>query len=93
MDTLTQARQQLDALLDQLVADRDALDAQEAVVARAFEQLSQTAAGQAAWQQGGDAMRWRCIALIDHQMAYLDASCISCTVLTTLRRMLLEVEA
>ena len=93
MDTLTQVRQQLDTLLAQLVADRDALDAQEAVVARAFEQLSQTDAGQAAWRQGGDAMRWRCIALIDHQMAYLDASCISCTVLATLRRMLLEVEA
>ena len=93
MDTLTEVRQQLDTLLTQLVADREALDAQEAVVARAFEQLSQTAAGQAAWQQSGNAMRWRCIALIDHQMAYLDTSCISCTVLATLRRMVLEVEA
>jgi hypothetical protein len=90
--TLTQLRQQLEDLLAKLAADREALNAQEAVVARASEQLSQSAAVQAAWQQASDAMRWRVIALIDHQLAYLQAGCISHQVLDTLRRQVVEVQ-
>jgi len=93
MDTITRTRQQLDDLLAQLAADREALDAHEAVVARAAEQLSQSAAVQAAWQQSGAAMRWKVIAMIDHQLAYLEASGTSYAVLTALRRMVLEVAA
>jgi hypothetical protein len=93
MDALTRTRQQLDDLLAELIADRAAVDAEAAVVARAFEQLTVTPGGLLLLQQGGDAMRWKVLALIDHQMAYLDAASISHTVLTTLRRMVLEVEA
>ena len=89
--TLTRARQQLEDLLAELAADREALNAQEAVVARAAEQLSQSAAVQAAWQQCGDAMRWKVLALIDHQLAYLQAGCVSHQVLDTLRRQVVEV--
>ena len=90
--TLTQLHQQLDAVMTELAADREALNAQEAVVARAAEQLSQSAAVQSAWQQCGDAMRWKVLALIDHQLAYLQAGCISHTVLDTLRRQVVEVQ-
>jgi len=93
MDTLTKARQQLDTLLDELIADRAAVDAEAAVVARAFEWLTVTTEGQAAWQQGGNAMRWKIVALIDHQLTYLQASSVSHTVLDTLRRMVVEVVA
>ena len=85
MDTLTQTRQQLDALM----AD---LEAREQSVAAAAEQLSQSAAVKAAWQQGGVAMRWKVVALIDHQLAYLQAGCISHQVLDTLRRQVVEVQ-
>ena len=93
MATLAEARQQLDDLLAELIADRAAVDAEAAVVARAFEQIATTTGGYAAWQQGSQEMRWKVLALIDHQMAYLDAASISHTVLTTLRRMVVEVEA
>ena len=93
MATLTEARKQLDTLLDELIADRAAVDAEAAVVARAFERMTATTEGQAAWQQGGEAMRWKVVALIDHQLAYLQASSVSHTVLDTLRRMVLEVVA
>jgi hypothetical protein len=93
MDTLTKTRQQLDTLLDELIADRAAVDAEAAVVARTFELLATTTEGQAAWQQGGEAMRWKVVALIDHQLTYLQASSVSHTVLTTLRRMVVEVVA
>lgn len=92
MTTLTRARQQLEDLLAELAADREALNAQEAVVARAAEQLSQSAAVQAAWQQCGDAMRCRVVALIDHQLTYLQAGCVSHQVLDTLRRQVVEVQ-
>jgi hypothetical protein len=91
MDALTRTRQQLDTLLDELIADRAAVDAEAAVVARAFERLATTTEGQAAWQQGGEAMRWKVVAVIDHQLAYLQASSVSHTVLTTLRGMVVEV--
>jgi hypothetical protein len=91
MATLTETRQQLDTLMDELIADRAAVDAEAAVVARAFERLTVTTEGQAAWQQGGEAMRWKVVALIDHQMEYLQASSVSHQVLTTLRRMVVEV--
>lgn len=90
--TLTQLHQQLDAVMTELAADREALNAQEAVVARAAEQLSQSAAVQAAWQQASDAMRCRVIAMIDHQLAYLQAGCVSHQVLDTLRRQVVEVQ-
>lgn len=93
MTTLTETRQQLDTLLDELIADRAAVDAEAAVVAQAFELLVRSTDGQAAWQQGGEAMRWKVVALIDHQLTYLQASSVSHTVLTTMRRMVLEVVA
>jgi hypothetical protein len=93
MTTLTETRQQLDTLLDELIADRAAVDAEAAVVARAFERLTTATEGQALLQQGGDAMRWKVVALIDHQMEYLRASSVSHQVLTTLRRMVVEVVA
>jgi hypothetical protein len=93
MDTFTEARQRLDTLLDELNAERVAVDEEAAAVAKAFEQLTDTTEGQAAWQQGGEAMRWKVVALIDHQLAYLQASSVSHTVLDTLRRMVVEVVA
>ena len=85
MDALTQARQQLDALL----AD---LEAREQSVAQAAEELTASAAVQAAWQQGGMAERDRVAALIDHQLDQLKRGGTNAVVLSTLRRMVLEVE-
>jgi hypothetical protein len=85
MDALTQARQQLDTLL----AD---LEAREQSVAQAAEELSASAAVQAAWQQGGMAERDRVAALIDHQLDQLSRGGINAIVLTTLRRMVLETQ-
>ena len=86
MDALTQARQQLDALL----AD---LEQREQSVAQAAEQLTATAAVQAAWQQGGMAERDRVAALIDLQLDQLSRGGVNALVLTALRRQVLEVEA
>jgi CheY-like chemotaxis protein len=86
MDALTQARQQLDALL----AD---LEQREQSVAQAAEQLSQEPAIAAAWQQGGMAERDRVVALIDHQLDQLSRGGVNAIVLTALRRQVLEVEA
>ena len=86
MDALTQARQQLDALL----ADQEQ---REQSVAQAAELLTATAAVQAAWQQGGMAERDRVAALIDHQLDQLSRGGVNAIVLTALRRMVLEVEA
>ena len=86
MDALTQARQQLDALL----AD---LEQREQSVAQAAEQLSQEPAVAAAWQQGGIAERDRVVMLIDLQLDQLSRGGTNAVVLTTLRRMVLEVEA
>ena len=91
--TLTETRQQLCSLMDELIADRAAVDAEAAVVARELERLATTTNGQMLLQQGGDAMRWKVVALIDHQMQYLDDASISHQVLTTLRRMVVEVQA
>jgi hypothetical protein len=85
MDALTQARQQLDTLL----AD---LEAREQSVAQAAEELTATAAVQAAWQQGGAAQLDRVVALIDHQLDQLSRGGINVIVLTTLRRMVLEAQ-
>jgi len=93
MDTFTEARQQLDTLMAELIADRAAVDAETAVVARAFERLTVTPEAQLLLQQGGEAMRWKVVALIDHQLTYLRAASVSHTVLTTLRRMVVEVVA
>jgi len=86
MDALTQARQQLDTLL----AD---LEAREQSVAQAAEELTASAAVQAAWRQGGMAERDRVAALIDHQLDQLRRGGTNAVVLTTLRRMVLEVVA
>jgi hypothetical protein len=86
MDTLTQARQQLDDLL----AD---LEAREQSVAQAAEELTASAAVQAAWQQGGIAERDRVVALIDLQLDQLSRGGTNAVVLTTLRRIVLEVVA
>jgi len=86
MDALTQVRQQLDTLL----AD---LEAREQSVAQAAEELTATAAVQAAWQQGGAAQLDRVVALIDHQLEQLNRGGTNALVLTALRRMVLEVEA
>ena len=91
MTTLTKARKQLDTLLDELIADRAAVDAEAAVVARAFERLTVTTEAQLLLQQGGEAMRWKIVALIDHQLTYLRAASVSHQVLDTLRRMVVEV--
>ena len=90
--TLTETRQQLCSLMDELIADRAAVDAEAAVVARELERLATTTNGQMLLQQGGDAMRWKVVALIDHQMQYLDDASISHQVLTTLCRMVVEVQ-
>jgi hypothetical protein len=86
MDALTHARQQLDTLL----AD---LEAREQSVAQAAEELTASDAVQAAWQQGGLAERDRVVMLIDHQLDQLSRGGINAIVLTTLRRMVLEVVA
>ena len=86
MDALTQARQQLDALL----AD---LEQREQSVAQAAEELTASAAVQAAWQQGGMAERDRVVMLIDHQLDQLSRGGVNAIVLTALRRQVLEVEA
>ena len=86
MDVLTQTRQQLDALL----AD---LEQREQSVAQAAEELTATAAVQAAWQQGGMAQLDRVVALIDHQLDQLSRGGTNALVLTALRRQALEVEA
>ena len=86
MDALTQARQQLDTLL----AD---LEQREQSVAQAAEELTASAAVQAAWQQGGMAQIDRVVALIDHQLDQLKRGGVNALVLTALRRQVLEVEA
>ena len=86
MDTLTQVRQQLDFLL----AD---LDQREQSVAQAGELLSESAPAAAAWHQGGLWDRDRVLLLIDHQLDQLKRGGINAVVLTTLRRMVSEVEA
>jgi cystathionine beta-lyase/cystathionine gamma-synthase len=86
MDTLTKARQQLDTLM----AD---LEAREQSVAQAAEELTASAAVQAAWQQGGMAERDRVVMLIDLQLDQLSRGGTNAIVLTTLRRMVVEVVA
>jgi hypothetical protein len=85
MIDLTRTRQQLDDLL----AD---LEAREQAVAQAAEELTATAAVQAAWQQGGDAERNRVVMLIDHQLDQLKRGGINAVVLATLRRMVVEAQ-
>jgi hypothetical protein len=86
MDALTQARQQLDTLL----AD---LEQREQSVAQAAELLTESAAVQSAWRQGGMAERDRVLLLIDHQLDQLSRGGVNALVLTALRRQVLEVEA
>jgi hypothetical protein len=79
MDLLDQARQQLDALLDEI-------ETRERDVAAATEHLSQDAAVRAAWQQGGQAMRGRILLLIDQQLSALGRAGMNRGLLTALRR-------
>jgi hypothetical protein len=84
MDLLDQARQQLDALLDEIqTRERD--------VAAAAEHLSQDDAVRAAWRQGGHAMRGRILLLIDQQLTALGRAGMNRGLLTALRRQV-EVE-
>ena len=85
MDALTQARQQLDTLL----AD---LEQREQSIAQAAELLTESAAAAAAWQQGGLWERDRVLLLIDHQLDQLKRGGTNAVVLSTLRRMVSEVE-
>lgn len=85
MATLITARTALETLL----AD---LEARERSVAQAAELLSESAAVQAAWQQGGTAERDRITALIDHQLEQLNRGGTNAVVLTTLRRMVAEAQ-
>jgi hypothetical protein len=85
MDAFANTCQQLNTLL----AD---LEAREQSVAQAAEELTATAAVQAAWRQGGAAERDRVVMLIDLQLDQLDRGGINAIVLTALRRMVVEVE-
>jgi hypothetical protein len=85
MDALTRTRQQLDDLLTDL-------HSREQAVAHATELLTESAAVQAAWRQGGAAERDRIVTLIDHQLATLAGAGMNAMVLATLRRMVLETQ-
>jgi hypothetical protein len=85
MDALTRTRQQLDDLL----AD---LHSREQAVAHATELLTESAAVQAAWQQGGMAERDRIITLIEYQLATLAGAGMNAMVLAALRRMVVEAQ-
>jgi hypothetical protein len=61
-------------------------------VAHATELLTESAAVQAAWRQGGAAERGRVVMLIDHQLDQLKRGGTNAVVLTALRRMVVEVE-
>jgi hypothetical protein len=93
MDTLTLIKTQINELLAQVATDRAMLHQREREIAEATEQLTQDAGVRAAWQQGSEAMRGRVVALVDHQLSMLGGHGAGVTVLTTLRRMVLEVEA
>ena len=93
MDTLTLIKSQINELLAQVATDRAMLQQREREIAEATEQLHQDAAVRAAWLQGGEAMRGRVVALVDHQLSMLGNHGACVTVLTTLRRTVQEVEA
>jgi hypothetical protein len=85
MDALTRTRQQLDDLLTDL-------HSREQAVAHATELLTESAAVQAAWRQGGMAERDRVVMLIDHQLTTLAGAGMNAMVLAALRRMVVEAE-
>jgi hypothetical protein len=85
MDALTRTRQQLDDLLTDL-------HSREQAVAHATELLTESAAVQSAWRQGGAAERDRIVTLIDHQLATLAGAGMNAMALAALRRMVVEVE-
>jgi hypothetical protein len=92
MDSLTQVRQQIINLLATIELDRQALDAEQAAVARATEALHESPALQSALAQGQEIMRGRVVALIDAQLSLLERSGTNALVLGALRRQVLEVE-
>ena len=85
-DTITRTRQQLDTLLGDL-------EVREQSVAQAAEELTASAAVQAAWRQGGAAERDRVVMLIDRQLDQLSRGGINALVLTALRRMVVEAQS
>jgi hypothetical protein len=85
MDALTRTRQQLDDLLTDL-------HSREQAVAHATELLTESAAVQAAWRQGGAAERGRIVTLIDHQLATLAGAGMNAMALAALRRMVVEAQ-
>jgi hypothetical protein len=85
MDALTRTRQQLDDLLTDL-------HSREQAVAHATELLTESAAVQAAWRQGGAAERDRVVTLIDHQLATLAGAGMNAMALAALRRMVVEAQ-
>jgi peptidoglycan hydrolase CwlO-like protein len=99
-DTLTRARQEIDALLASLRSDLDAaaaaraaeLDRREAELARAIEHTSQDAAVQAAYRQGQATERRRMRQLIGVQLQHLAPTSGTRTVLHTLARMVEDSE-
>jgi len=84
-------RQQLNDLLAYIETDREALAAEQAAVARATEALHESPALQAAIREGGEIMRGRVLALIDHQLGMLRES-PTAVLLRALKRQVLEVE-
>ena len=90
---LESIRQQLDNLLAQIESDRQALAAEQAVVARATEALHESPALQSALSQGQEIMRDRVVALIDEHLHQLQLVGTNAVALQTLRRRVLEVEA
>jgi hypothetical protein len=61
-------------------------------VAHATELLTESAAVQAAWRQGGAAERDRIVTLIDHQLATLAGAGMNAMALAALRRMVVEAQ-
>jgi hypothetical protein len=78
METLTKARQQLDALLLEL-------EQRETATAQAMETLTVDAQVRAAWAEATKTERWRVLALIDQQIAQLNGAGMNTILLRTLR--------
>jgi hypothetical protein len=78
METLTKARQQLDALLLEL-------EQRETATAQAMETLTVDAQVRAAWAEATKTERWRVLALIDAQIAQLNGAGMNTILLRTLR--------
>ena len=78
METITKARQQLDALLVEL-------EQRETATAHAMETLTLDDRVRAAWSEATMAERFRVLALIDQQIAQLNGAGMNTILLRTLR--------